>query len=318
MFEVGRRWLGLVVAFVVVAGVAWSDALAYHDVALTPHDRHAELARIGQRFAGQGPTLMTEYDPYGPRWFLRRMDAEGAGELRTRVVPLVGGEYLGKGQSADIDAFAYAGLSDYRTLVLRRSPVASRPPSPYRPAWRGRWYEVWQRDQAAAPVRVHMALGSGLDPGGVPRCADVLALARAARPDGELLAAIARAPVIAASGATAQLPSAGRWEVWLGGAPRTPTAVKIDGVTAGRTGPELSYPGQWVPMGVAALSAGPHAIEVRASGSALRPGAGNSDEFPIGPVALVRAGAAGGVLRVAPSRARALCGQRFDWIEAVG
>jgi hypothetical protein len=94
--------------------------------------------------------------------------------------------------------------------------------------------------------------------------------------------------------------------------------VKIDGVTAGRTGPELSYPGQWVPMGVAALSAGPHAIEVRTSGGGLRPGAGNSDHFAIGPVALVRPDADVGVLRVAPRRARALCGQRFDWIEAVG
>jgi hypothetical protein len=318
MLEVGRRWFGLVVAFVVVVGVTWSDALAYHDVALTPHDRHAELARIGQRFAGEGPTLMTEYDPYGPRWFLRRMDAEGAGELRNRVVPLVGGEYLGKGQSADVDAFAYTGLSEYRTLVLRRSPVASRPPSSYRLVWRGRWYEVWQRDQAAPPVRVHMALGSALDPGDLPRCADVLALARAARPAGALLAAVAREPVVVPLGSTAELPSAGRWEVWLGGAPRTTTEVKIDGVPAGRTGPELSYPGQWVPTGVATLSAGPHAIQVQVSGAGLRPGAGNSDEFSIGPAALVRADVDGGLLRVEPKDARALCGQRLDWIEAVG
>ena len=119
-------------------------------------------------------------------------------------------------------------------------------------------------------------------------------------------------------GTTAELPSAGRWEVWLGGAPRAPTAVKIDGVTVGRTGAELSYPGQWVPIGVAALSARPHAIEVRVSGGGLRPGVGNSDGFSIGPVALVRAGPDPGVLRVAARRARALCGQRFDWIEAVG
>jgi hypothetical protein len=305
---------GSAVAF----GVLWSDVLGYHDATLTPHDRHAELASIGERFAGEGPTLMTEYDPYGPRWFLRRMDAEGAGELRTRVVPLVGGEYLGKGQSADIDAFAYAGVSDYRTLVLRRSPLASRPPSPYRLAWRGRWYEVWQRDQTAAPVNVHLALGTPMDPGGVPSCADIVALARSARPSGALAAAIARTPVIAPSGSTAQLPSAGRWEVWLGGSPRTPTEVKIDGVTAGRTGPELSYPGQWVPVGATTLSAGPHAIQIRASGGGLRPGAGNSDRFSVGPVALVRAGPDPAVLRVAARRARSLCGRRFDWIEAVG
>ena len=136
------------VGVAVLFGVVWSDVLGYHDATLSPYDRHAELARIGERFAGDGPALMTEFEPYGPRWFLRRMDSEGAAELRTRPVPLVGGGLLAKGLSADIDAFAYKGLNDYRTLVLRRSPVASRPPSTFRPLWRGHWYEVWQRDRA--------------------------------------------------------------------------------------------------------------------------------------------------------------------------
>ena len=38
-----------------------------------------------------------------------------------------------------------AALLIYRTLVLRRSPAQSRPPSPYRLIWRGDYYEVWQR-----------------------------------------------------------------------------------------------------------------------------------------------------------------------------
>ena len=174
--------------------------LGYHDATLTPHDRHSELAWIGERFAADGPALMTEYDPYGPRWFLRRMDAEGAGELRTRPVPLADGGVLVKAQSADIDAFAYNGLSDYRTLVLRRSPVASRPPSTFQLAWRGHWYDVWRRDPSASPVRVHLGLGMPSDPGAVPPCGEVVGLAQAARPGGALLAAQAPAPVIVGLG----------------------------------------------------------------------------------------------------------------------
>ena len=40
---------------------------------------------------------------------------------------------------------------------------------------------------------------------------------------------------------------AGRWSIWLGGAPRTAATVVIDGRSEGETGPGLSYGGQWVP-----------------------------------------------------------------------
>ena len=344
VLETGRWLGGVAVGLALVGGVLWSDALGYHDATLTPHDRHAELARIGERFAGDGPALMTEYDPYGPRWFLRRVDAEGAGELRTRPVPLADGGLLVKAQSADIDAFAYNGLSDYRTLVLRRSPVASRPPSTFQLAWRGHWYDVWRRDPGASPVRVHLGLGMPSDPGGVPPCGEVVGLAQAARPGGALLAAQAPAPVIVGLGegrlppgwsagnpgsgatipngggtvgGTATLPRAGRWSIWLGGAPRTAATVLIDGRSEGGTGPELSYGGQWVPVGVATLSAGPHAIEVRLSGGGLRPGSGSRGVFPVGPVALVESGPRRPMLRVSPGQARRLCGKRLDWVEAV-
>ena len=63
-------------------------ALAYRDVNLAPRDQLAELETIGHRIAGQGPTLMTEYQPYGVRHFLRDADPEAASELRRRQVPL--------------------------------------------------------------------------------------------------------------------------------------------------------------------------------------------------------------------------------------
>jgi hypothetical protein len=73
----GWRVEAAVVAAVSATGVLWSNGLAYREAWLAPADRLAELESIGERFAGQGPALMTEYEPYGARHFLRRLDAEG-------------------------------------------------------------------------------------------------------------------------------------------------------------------------------------------------------------------------------------------------
>src|SRR5436305_13536860 len=86
---------------------------------------------------------MTEYQPYGVRHFLRNAAAEGASELRVRPVTLTDGGTLPKAAYADLDQFQLSALLEYRTLVLRRSPVDRRPPSAVELV-RGRlWYEVW-------------------------------------------------------------------------------------------------------------------------------------------------------------------------------
>ena len=74
---------------------------------------------------------MTEYQPYGVSHFLRRLDPEGASELRRRQVPLRDGRLLGKGETAPIDAFAPDALLVYRTLVLLRSGPGGIPPPPF-------------------------------------------------------------------------------------------------------------------------------------------------------------------------------------------
>ena len=67
-----------VAALAIAAGVLWSNTLQYHDVLLAPRGQLHELETIGHDFAGQGPALMTTYEPYGVRHFLRRLDPEGA------------------------------------------------------------------------------------------------------------------------------------------------------------------------------------------------------------------------------------------------
>jgi hypothetical protein len=141
-----RRAVAVLALATIAGGLLASNALAYRDARLAPRAQLVELERIGRSFAGEGPALMTEYQPYGVRHFLRKLDAEGASELRRRPVPLRDGRVLAKAEVADIDAFTPEAVLVYRTLVLRRSAGASRPPAAYRLVWSGRFYDVWQRD----------------------------------------------------------------------------------------------------------------------------------------------------------------------------
>ena len=174
----GLRTIGAVL-LIVPCGILVSSALAYHETWLAPKAQLAELSEIGQKFEGEGPALMTEYQAYGVRHFLRRLDAEGASELRRRVIPRLDGSETAKGEWSDTDQLVMdpgqQGVLTYRTLVLRRNPMQSLPPSPYKLVWRGDYYDVWQRDPDydAANLIVHKPFGSGFQPAAVPNCAIV-------------------------------------------------------------------------------------------------------------------------------------------------
>ena len=126
-----RDALGLAVAaatlasaVAVVAGVMVSNALAYHDASLAPFSQLAELQQIGARFAGDGPSLMTEYQPYGVRHFLRRLDAEGVSELRRRPIFLRDGRSAAKAEYVDLDRVRLRDLS--RLSDARAAPITDR------------------------------------------------------------------------------------------------------------------------------------------------------------------------------------------------
>ncbi len=339
-----RSLLGAVVLAAVTAGVLWSNALAYRDVNLAPRDQLAELESIGDRIAGQGPTLMTEYEPYGVRHFLRDAAPEGASELRRRVVQLVGGGSLRKGTTADTDRFQLNALMTYRTLVLRRSPFQSRPPSPFRLIWRGAYYEAWQRPPPGRRTVIdHLGMGQGVQPGAVPRCAAVRRLAREAGPNGQLVAAARSAVRTIPLGATshpkgwesavfprALLPTtpgeirarirvrrSADYSIWLGGSVRPQVELEVDGRAAGEVRHQLNNQGEYVLLGEADLAPGPHTITIDFHGADLHPGSGGSPS-PVGPLALSSQDAADTRLTfLAPDRAARLCGRRWDWIEAL-
>jgi hypothetical protein len=317
-YQRGRRLEAGFVAALVAVGVVWSNALAYHDVSLAPRPQLAELQQIGEMVAGQGPALMTEYEPYGVRHFLRDAAPEGDAELRRRTVPLRNGELVPKGGYADIDRLGLSGVLVYRTLVLRRSPVSSRPPSPFARIWSGHYYEVWQRPARFAPPLDHLSLGSALDPSGRPSCHAVRSLA--ARPGVGRLASVERpAPSVsdlAPTTTTMRVHKGGSYGLWLGGSFRGEVELSVDGRSVGALRDQLNNTGQFTEFGSVDLAAGDHRVELRQSADDLRPGSGGAP-LAMGPLVLSREPDSTTITYTAPANASRLCGRRLDWVEAL-
>ncbi|HUZ83177.1 MAG TPA: hypothetical protein VMU66_00675, partial [Gaiellales bacterium] len=212
-------WLvGMLATVAIGAGVLWSNALAYHDATLAPRDRLAELQRIGELVASKGPTLLNEYEVYADRHFLREGAPVEPAEYRSVLLALRDGVLLTKNGTADLDSFPLATIEPYRSIVTRRSPAESRPPSIYRLVWQGRYYQLWQRpEHPSTSILEHVPLGESntlpycgaaqdapsrplcsVDPVAVPSCAQVRSLGRqAAREHAQLVAYQRPAPIVA-------------------------------------------------------------------------------------------------------------------------
>jgi hypothetical protein len=315
-----RRVEGVLVVAALTAGVLWSNVLGYRHASLAPRAQLAELERIGERFAGAGPTLMTEYQPYGVRHFLRRLDAEGASELRRRPVTLRNGQLLDKGAYADLDSFDLSELLVYRTLALRRSPLASRPAASYRLAWRGRYYEVWERVAAPRRVLAHLPLGTGSEPVAAAPCGQVLRLAGVARRwGGTIAAASVRAPTVVpldGRSATVYLRDRGRYHLWLGGSVRARARLVVDGETTRAIAGVIEPEGQFTDLGVLTLAPGRRRITIDHDSGTWRPGS-SGNELPVGPLVLTPVEPGAEVIYVTPAEAGSLCGRRLDWVEVV-
>ena len=348
VFELGRRVEGGVLASVVIAGVLWSNALQYHQVWLAPNARLSELESIGKRYAGQGPALMTENEPIGDEYFLRTMDAEAPSLLRSHYIDLRAGGAADRGVSPDIDEIQLDDILFYRTLVVRRSGLASRPPSVYSLVSSGRYYQVWQRPTGASPILEHLSLGRRAQPAAVPQCGEILRLGRLAAAHSGRLAAVERprAIVIESDGtlgvpthfgtygeyvgaiypnsatsvdATFTAPTAGVYGVWVGGTFRSRIDVSIDGRQLGHARNELTWPLNFVQLGATQLKRGRHTFRITyASPSLLRPGSGQSRfDLGLGPFAIAKGTEDQPITYVAPGDARTLCGKSLDWVEAL-
>jgi hypothetical protein len=316
------RFAGAALVTAVAAGVIWSNVLAYGGVSLAPYGQLHELQQIGADFAGQGPALMTEYNPYGARHFLRGLDGEGVSELRARSVPLVTGGSAEKGESVDTDRIVTAALLEYPTLVLRRSPLRSRPPSLYRLVWAGRYYEVWQRPPIHSGfVPLRLPLGDRSNPVAIPSCYEVSRLAQiaASKASGAArLLAAHHAPAYDATDGILHVPVSARYAAWLGGSVRGGVTLFVDGKEIGEARHQLEEDGGFVELGQTRLDRGSHRVELRFGGADLHPGSGGFPRPEIGPLLFSSVDEeVGELVSIPPPESSRLCGRSWDWIEAV-
>jgi hypothetical protein len=324
--------------------VLWTNAVAYRGASVAPRARLAELSAIGQRFSGQGPAFYNLSDEFAVHFLGREAPADpgiGAPAVRPGTPPR---DYRTVRAPWDPDELDEGYLQSFKLLILGRSPRTSRPPADFGLVYRGRYYEVW-RHLARPQVLAHMPLHEGLDPAAVPSCKALLALAeRARRSHARLAYAVREAaptlvPTQAAhppnwgqvdgdpnsliprqeSGAvvgTVEVTRAGRYRAWLQGAFSRQVQLWVDGRKVASDSFELGTPEQDVPFGTLTLTAGRHSISIYAPPDRLSPGVSLINQT-IGPLTFVRLPEQDGVAQADPSQAKALCGQRLDWVEIV-
>lgn len=337
-----RRLEGILLAGAVVFGVLASDGLLYHATNLAPTVRYEQLAAIGERYAGQGPTLATDFDEYAV-YLLRDDEVDMPGVAYSGdydFVPGVGKRY---GFSYDLDTIALPTVEQYRTIVMRRSPAWSRPPSNFHLVQAGRYYTVWQR-RGPAPAE-HVPLGSGgWEPASVPSCSAVHALAQRAsklgadilysprRPNVILdLAAAARSPNVLAvtdlegrpdlafggpgrADMSFRVARGGRYRLWLGGDVDRPMHVILDGRQVGAPSRQSGDDGTTIFVTDLELTAGRHELDLVRGGADLAPddsGSSNIDGVVFEPEAPYEQP----VLRLPAAGWRSVCGTSLDWME---
>jgi hypothetical protein len=320
-------------ALALLGGVLASDVAQYHGSNLAPTARYEELASIGDRFAGRGPTLFTDFDEYS-MYALRRLDVGGPDFVYPP--PALASLAGGYGRPVLLDRASPSALAAYRLIVTRRDPSASPPPFAYGLAWQGDYYEVWARRAGATP-----ALARAVSLEGRPvACARVRELVRRAHARGLVAVGAQAGEVVHVKLAKARRPRGwgseragfamrragtlhvpvrvartGTWEVWLQGQFMPRVSVAVDGRPVSSIGGQLAgnslVPDTATPISVR-LTAGTHRLSVTRAGFSLAPG--NGGAAVLDAVLLAPAGALDRRLRaLSPAQA---CARRYDWVEA--
>jgi hypothetical protein len=331
---------GIVLGAAVALGVLWSDGVLYHNTTLAPRDRFAELNTIDQRFSGQGPTLNPDFEDFD-LYFLRHMRIDGPGNAyKVRAAVLVGGQPAGYGQTYDLDQLQPSYVNQFRTIVVRRSPEASRPPAWFKRVFAGRFYDVWQRT-SGPQVLAHDSIGTGGQSAGLPNCGDIGDLAASAKP-GDQLAVVERPPVVLQRAAATRhssnfkpgpdgslylssrgemdavidAPTSARYDVWLQASVGRRLTVQIDGRSVTSAAYEANEPKQYVHAGSVPLSAGTHRLRIVRAGGSLHPGNGAINQ--LGLISFSSPASQTTQVTMLPAASwRQLCGRRLDWIELV-
>jgi hypothetical protein len=183
------------------------------------------------------------------------------------------------------------------------------------------------------------------DPAAIPSCTQIERLgARAAREHADLVAYQRPQPVVARGDQTrwpaawthdpasrtlypntpgtafAQIRVYGDqdYEVWLGGSFSRGFEVSVDGHHLGKLKDELLDIGEYAPVGEVYLTPGVHVFALTYPHADLTPGSGDNQQTSLAAISLQPLSRPPAqLLRVAPGKARSLCGRSLDWVEIV-
>ena len=351
------RWraLSALVAAALAGLVLYSSAVAYSDVSLAPYDRFEELLELNDRLAGKGPVIFTEYDEFS-KYLLRDAPVYSQPEWPHgyRHAPYRPNALLdprrrpSRKTPLDVDDLTLAYLESVPYIVVRRSPIASRPPANFRRVLEGEFYDVWRRGASPRVVR-HQPQGRNIlkPPPRVDRATARAWGRRAQRLRGRI-AVVARDvapqvrpadlehpfwpgyPLYPGALVTAaadrlrgplRVPRAGTYRVWIEGSFARRLTLKIDGKALEQTRAGLNNPGAYLSLGALALRRGTHRLELsQGSGEGRRPGNSGvrSSLRHAGPIIFdpaVNEDVA--VTQIAARDWRRLVGLRSDWLEIV-
>jgi hypothetical protein len=347
-----RRWsisiVGWLAAGVICAGVLYGNAITYHDTTLAPAARYHDLAAIGKRYAGQGPTLYPGFDEYA-EYFLHEEDGSSSvnpakGEYSIRPgVP----EPEGVGFAFNLNQFQLPFLQKFRLIVEPRSPIAVRAPANWDLVQQTQYFNVWRRDRPATDVYFHFPLS------GLPHernhefCEKLATTLHAAGPGASVAyvpspAAIDVLPTsgehpdywraagseLVAYGAGSDrvgfsVPRAGYYSLWIAGSIGRPVKFILDGRSVGTIAYEERYPDQFLRIGARELSAGAHTLTLIRGGGSLHPGSGDDvdpDTRGLGPIVLIPGESPSARVHVVPAgAAQRVCSAPvgYEWMEVL-
>ena len=336
-----------ILALALLGGVIYSDALQYHLANLAPTARFQEMASIDSRFAGQGPTLFTDFDEYS-MYELRNLDIGGPDFVYPP--PTLASAASGYGDPVQLNRVSPSALAAYPLIVTRREPGEVRPPAAYSLVWQGSYYQVWRRHEGERWTVSHRVLSGGAQRqcrqiGHVAAVVDHYFAPGVGGGPTQLTASLA-SPVVSIPvdraphprdwgherhglvmnhpgrlSASFTLPRGGLWKLWVQGQLMPTVKLGLDGRIVASIAGQLSgnslVPNTVPPISLR-LSGGPHHLTVIRGSSTLAPGDGGAavlDAISLTPATVP----ADGVLRsVSISNWHQLCGPTYQWVELTG
>ena len=336
-----RWWTAIPAALcaaVLLGAILWSDGETYHGTQLAPVEKLLAMEDVAERYSDSDDLLLVHESEEFAKYFMRDAPINDHFEpITIRHIELLGNQGF-RARYFDLDAVVPDYLQEWKLLVLRKSPVVSRPPANWHKEYENYYYTVWRRSDRPE-VLEHMPLGSTLRAGETPDCPQLrdfvdqagtgsttvaatlpeiayLDIQTADRspgwPDHPLVegAVLTKTP----GQATQTLDfGGGRYEAWVQGSFGRDLHLYVDGSEIGSVR-GVQPPGQWHHAATVELERGEHKVRLQRPGGNLKPGDGFRGA--VGPVAF-RATSPERLLRVPRSDARSLCGRQLDWVEVL-